>query len=124
MLVAAEGGLGGLLVFAGVAWQLEFEGAELVVDDVPDDFVGSHGWFVRCAGGRGGDVCWSSRRDGYRGCANPKSLVCGVYVKKERRFKLIFRQARETAEKGLESEKFGLADRGMACLRLHYIVFD
>jgi hypothetical protein len=45
-----------------------------------------------------------------------------VYVKKERRFKLIFRQAkRETAEKGLESEKFGFADRGMVCLRQHYI---
>jgi hypothetical protein len=45
-----------------------------------------------------------------------------VYVKKERRFKLIFRQAkRETAEKGLESEKFGFADRGILCLRQHYI---
>jgi hypothetical protein len=37
-----------------------------------------------------------------------------VNVKKERRFKLIFRRARETAEKGLESEKFGFADRGMS----------
>jgi hypothetical protein len=37
-----------------------------------------------------------------------------VNVKKERRFKLIFRRARETAEKDLESEKFGFADRGMS----------
>jgi hypothetical protein len=37
-----------------------------------------------------------------------------VNVKKERRFKLIFRRARETAEKGLESEKFGFAGRGMS----------
>lgn len=43
MLVAAEGGLCGFLVFAGVARELELEGAELVVDDLPDDFVGGHG---------------------------------------------------------------------------------
>lgn len=47
VLVAAEGGFGGFLMLGVVAGELEFEGAELVVDDGPDDFVGGHGWFGR-----------------------------------------------------------------------------
>jgi len=43
VLVAAEGGLCRFLVFAGVAGKFQLEGAELVVDDLPDDFVGGHG---------------------------------------------------------------------------------
>lgn len=46
MLVAAEGGFCGFLVFAGVAGEFELEGAELVVDDFPDDLVGGHGGLV------------------------------------------------------------------------------
>ena len=43
VLVAAESGLGGLLLFALIAGKFEFVGAELVVDDGPDDLVGRHG---------------------------------------------------------------------------------
>jgi hypothetical protein len=42
VFVAAEGLLRGLLV-ASVTRELEFEGAKLLVDDLPDYFVGCHG---------------------------------------------------------------------------------
>lgn len=47
MFIAAESRLGGFLVFARVSGELELEGAELVVDDLPNDLVGSHVWLVR-----------------------------------------------------------------------------
>lgn len=39
VFVAAEGGFGGFLLFGFVAGEFELVGAELVVDDGPDDFV-------------------------------------------------------------------------------------
>jgi hypothetical protein len=59
VLVAAEGGLCGLLVFAGVAGEFQLEGAELVVDDLPDDFVGGHGGLWWCAWWRVEVMCFS-----------------------------------------------------------------
>ena len=48
------------MVFAGVAGKLELEGAELVVDDLPDDFVGGHGGLcVGCAWSRVGIIGFS-----------------------------------------------------------------
>ena len=39
VFVAAEGGFGGFLLFGLVAGEFQLVGAELVVDDGPDDFV-------------------------------------------------------------------------------------
>jgi hypothetical protein len=67
-----------------------------------------------CAGGRRGYMCVGLvEKTGIEGLRCQYNLFA-VNVKKERRFKLIFRRARESAEKGLESEKFGFADRGMS----------
>jgi hypothetical protein len=67
-----------------------------------------------CAGGRKSYVCLGLvEMMGIKGLRLPNNRFA-VNVKKERRFKLIFRRARETAEKGLESEKFGFADRGIS----------
>lgn len=42
MFIAAEGRFGGFLMRA-VTWQFQFEGAELLIDDLPDDLIGCHG---------------------------------------------------------------------------------
>jgi len=79
VLVAAEGGLCGFLVFAGVTGELELEGAELVVDDLPDDFVGGHGGLcVGCAWSRVGIIgffFWLCPV-GYGAC---EPEVCGLW---------------------------------------------
>ena len=74
VFVAAEGLLGGFLVFA-VAWQFELEGAELLVYYLPDYFVGRHGFPV----GRG-ERCrisnWFGGPEIYLGRNDPRELRC------------------------------------------------
>lgn len=53
MLVAAEVGFGGFLVGGAVAGEFELEGAELLVNDLPDDFIGGHDGGPRCSGEEG-----------------------------------------------------------------------